>query len=320
MSHILEEILNINFENTISLLEQNLINNKNEIDYIKSDYKNFSDSNIEIKFKMNNRNFCKAFKEHSKNMFTNLSHITEDKYDKNICKRFKKEFGTLTFKEAFVLNYYRENTPRCCFCGAILPISFKIYKKKNLYNYTNIKYVNAQIEHIFPQSKFPQFIFHMHNLIPICQTCNSIKRDRFFNTKKQFYKSLSTYGIDYKKMHPFKLYKYIKFSNSTIFSGKYFNNSKLFKFYNLEKRGKVILDRCYSILFNIIRNSDIRSPESLEKLLENMASSSWHEINDGYSLNNSPQIWQEFLENILYDECKLMALWDEVKSSELRFL
>lgn len=28
----------------------------------------------------------------------------------------------------------------------------------------------------------------------------------------------------------------------------------------------------------------------------------------------SPQIWQEFIENILYDECKLMALWDEVKS------
>ena len=45
-----------------------------------------------------------------------------------------------------------------------------------------------------------------------------------------------------------------------------------------------------------------------------------HEINDGYSLNNSPQIWQEFIENILYDECKLMALWDEIKSSELRFL
>lgn len=48
-----------------------------------------------------------------------------------------------------------------------------------------------------------------------------------------------------------------------------------------------------------------------------MVSSNWYEINDGYSLNNSPQIWQEFIESILYDECKLMALWDEVKSMNM---
>ena len=84
--------------------------------------------------------------------------------------------------------------------------------------------------------------------------------------------------------------------------------------YNIENRIKTISSHCYDILFNIIRHSDIRSPESLERLLENMSSSNWHEINDGYSLNNSPQIWQEFIESILYDECKLIALWDEVKS------
>lgn len=40
-------------------------------------------------------------------------------------------------------------------------------------------------------------------------------------------------------------------------------------------------------------------------------------MNDGYSLNSGPQIWQEFIEHILYDECKLMALWDKVKSINL---
>ena len=75
--------------------------------------------------------------------------------------------------------------------------------------------------------------------------------------------------------------------------------------------------RYYDILFNVIRHSDIRSPESLERLLENVASGNWHEMNDGYSLNSGPQIWQEFIEHILYDECKLMALWDKVKSINL---
>ena len=95
---------------------------------------------------------------------------------------------------------------------------------------------------------------------------------------------------------------------------------KLIRIYGLNERYKNIKNKCFSILLNIIRHSDIRSPESLERLLESIASSNWHEVNDGYSLNNSPHIWQEFIENILYDECKLMALWDEVKSSELKFL
>ena len=95
---------------------------------------------------------------------------------------------------------------------------------------------------------------------------------------------------------------------------------KFLSFYGIEHRIETMASRCYDILFNIIRYSDIRSPESLERLLESIASSNWHEVNDGYSLNNSPHIWQEFIENILYDECKLMALRDEVKSSELKFL
>jgi len=87
--------------------------------------------------------------------------------------------------------------------------------------------------------------------------------------------------------------------------------------YGLEERYNNIKDKSFNILWNMIRNFDIKSPEYLEKFLENMTASNWHDINDGYSLNNSPQVWQEFIENILYDECKLMALWDEVKQLNL---
>ena len=123
-------------------------------------------------------------------------------------------------------------------------------------------------------------------------------------------------------MHPLKLWKLYTIDyddNLNIHINK--NCSKTTKeflsYYGIEDRIKIMVSRCYDILFNIIRHSDIRSPESLERFLENMASSNWHEINDGYSLNNSPQIWQEFIEDILYDECKLMALWDEVKSMNM---
>lgn len=123
-------------------------------------------------------------------------------------------------------------------------------------------------------------------------------------------------------MHPLKLWKLYTIDyddNLNIHINK--NCSKTTKeflsYYGIEDRIKIMVSRYYDILFNIIRHSDIRSPESLERFLENMASSNWHEINDGYSLNNSPQIWQEFIEDILYDECKLMALWDEVKSMNM---
>lgn len=123
-------------------------------------------------------------------------------------------------------------------------------------------------------------------------------------------------------MHPLKLWKlytinYAENLNIQINKNCSETTKEFLSFYGIEHRIKTMSSRCYDILFNIIRHSDIRSPESLERLFENMVSSNWHEINDGYSLNNSPQIWQEFIENILYDECKLMALWDEVKSLNL---
>jgi len=107
------------------------------------------------------------------------------------------------------------------------------------------------------------------------------------------------------KKHPishFKLYTALSFdcTNKLFIKNENVAVKKLIKLYGLEERYKNIKNKCFNILWNIIRNSDVKSPESLERLLENMASRNWYEVNDGYSLNNSPHIWQEFIE--WYDE------------------
>ena len=246
------------------------------------------------------------------------------KFDNLSCnsKDFSMRFGKLSFKEAFIKNYFSYTTqPRCCFCGQLLEFDKKI---------TGEEYIIADIEHLLPKSKFPQFALHPNNWAPCCKECNeSIKKANFFEESpfENFKSAIEDLGLNLENLHPLKLWKNLKISYDMNNMTKVIinpnlgeNGRKLLEFYHIEERANIIHHRCYNILWNIIRHSDIRSPESLERLLENIASSNWHEVNDGYSLNNSPQIWQEFIENILYDECKLMALWDEVKSSELKFL
>lgn len=320
MMKILNKILKYNFFNVLEELIKKYPEHTDYLEKIKYDYKNFPIEHIPVQFIAEDNKFCKDFVALSKTAFSKLKHISKTHFGEKIYDNFVKEFGNLTFKEAYILSYFNHNQPRCCFCGSLFPVSMKRKKENDKYKYLDIEYVKVEIEHLFPQSKFPQFIFHPYNLVPICPICNTTKNNTFFDSKEEFSKALNKHNISFSKLHPLNLYKHIKFSSETIIDGKYYNNSTLFEFYNLEKRSQIILDKCFSILFNIIRYSKISSPESLERLLENIASSNWHEVNDGYSLNNSPQIWQEFIENILYDECKLMALWDEVKSSELKFL
>ena len=299
--------------------------------YSKEDNDLFFQSVLKRKF-----DSCKPCKDliHDFEQFTfiynnpqKISNIKEryiTKYDnmsltKNEKNELKKRFNSLSFKQAFIENYFSNTQARCCICGQLL---------ETAKNDTGDSYIVADIEHIFPKSKFPQFVFVYKNWIPCCKECNqTIKNDNFFidNPIVKFQKALSSLGASHENMHPLQLWKnYKMIYNKNIdicINRKLCNEAKEFlNFYNIENRLKDIASHCYDILFNIIRNSDIRTPESLENLLENIASSNWNEINDGYSLNNSPQIWQEFIENILYDECKLMALWDEIKSSELRFL
>ncbi len=258
-----------------------------------------------------------------KKIFDNLKIYIKPEYETN-----------LSVKQLFNYNYFIDSQPRCCFCGQLLECSIKEDKdNKN----KKEEYIHADIEHIIPKDQFPQFTLHPENWAPCCKECNmGEKRTAFFKDgttqeKIDKYKSaIKALGLEYNKLHPLKLWKnykttYNKSLNIEInnnYTNKendenYKNVTDFLNFYGIKNRIEIIASRCYDILFNIIRHSDIRSPESLERLLENMASSKWHEINDGYSLNNSPQIWQEFIESILYDECKLMALWDEVKSMNM---
>lgn len=156
--------------------------------------------------------------------------------------------------------------------------------------------------------------------------CNRIEKHKKLILPSEFKLALEELNLlKVFQNHPnshFKLFTSLSFdyTSKLFIKTKSKSVKKLIELYGLEEGFKNIKAKSFNILFDIIRYSDIRSPESLERLLENMASNNWHEVNDGYSLNNSPQIWQEFIENILYDECKLMALWDEVKEYGSRFL
>ena len=321
------------------------------VDDIQEDYNNFfEDSNYKLKFEYVKKYI---FKKDEKNYYNkaelvkNDFKILRDEIDESLCsKEDKVKFiiveillkifkdledyiqinSCLTPKQFYNYNYFIDSQPRCSFCGQLLECSIKEDKdNKN----KKEEYLHADIEHIIPKDQFPQFTLHPENWAPCCKECNmGEKRTAFFQDgttqeKIDKYKSaIKALGLEYNKLHPLKLWNNYKITYNNSLKIEINNNlseeaKKFLSFYGIEHRIETMASRCYDILFNIIRHSDIRSPESLERLLENMVSSNWHEINDGYSLNNSPQIWQEFIESILYDECKLMALWDEVKSMNM---
>lgn len=182
--------------------------------------------------------------------------------------------------------------------------------------------LTVDLDHFFPKFEYPQFALLPQNLIPTCMECNRIEKHKKSISPSEFKLALEELKLlKVFQNHPtfhFKLYTSLSFdcSSKLFVKTKSKPVQKIIKLYGLEERFKNIKDKSFNILFNIIRHSDIRSPESLERLLENIASSNWNEVNDGYSLNNSPHIWQEFIEDILYDECKLMALWAEVKYTQ----
>lgn len=263
-------------------------------DYEK-DCKNFSKLPQNFSFHTNTSNAHKELAERLLNGYDNLR--------ADVKKQFKKEF-------------FKNVEKRCPFCGQLLESSGKVASDVP----------TADLDHFFPKYEYPQFALLSKNLIPTCIECNRIEKHTKYITPEIFKSALSDLKLleifqEHPKSH-FKIYSNLNISldAKSIFQNESENVIKLTKLYGLEERYNNIISKSYKILLNIIHHSEICSPKSLENLLENIASSNWHEVNDGYSLNNSPQIWQEFIENILYDECKLMALWDEVKSSELKFL
>ena len=258
--------------------------------------------------------------EHDNNYFKDLSGdflFTPDKSDahKKLSSMLIDGYEELSsdIKKEFKRDFFRNVEKRCPFCGQLLETSGK----------SDSDVPTADLDHFFPKHQYPQFALNPQNLIPTCMECNRIEKHIKTITPHEFKEALENLKL-YKafQKHPeshFKIYNALDydFNSSNIINSENKSVLRLVRLYGLEERFLNIKNKSFNILLNIVRNFEIKTPESLERFLENMASSNWHEINDGYSLNNSPQIWQEFIESILYDECKLTALWDEVKSMNM---
>ena len=221
---------------------------------------------------------------------------------------FEKQVKNQTIRRCFCYNYFNNLQPRCSFCGQILEETED--KKGN-------KYIHADIEHIFPKSIYPQFALCINNFAPACKECNQGEKiDSFFNNKIDFYTALKELNITLSQ--PFKLWENIEL-NFSSFEGspiKIKKGSKAFdllEFYGLNKRYAIIKNKLYNNLFNRIKHANIKTPEALEYYLSGLFMANLDELNDGYSLNNSPKIWHDFIDWVLYDECNLLALWDELK-------
>lgn len=218
-------------------------------------------------------------------------------------------------KKQFKLEFFKQNERRCPMCGQLLETSKK----------SSSSIPTADLDHFFPKDKYPQFSLLPQNLIPTCMECNRIEKHTASITPKIYKKALEELGLlnNFQK-HPYRFFKIwhvlrYDFQNEKIKLEDKPNAQILTELYGLERRYYDLKEKCYNILFNILKGYEIRSPESLENFLENMVTSNWYEVNDSYSLNNSPQIWQEFLEWILYSESNLLALWEEIKDYSTNF-
>ena len=165
-----------------------------------------------------------------KKIFENLDKsIDKTKYQTN-----------LSVKQLFNYSYFIDSQPRCCFCGQLLE------ENRNTHNET---YIIADIEHIFPKSKFPQFTLHIDNWAPCCKECNeALKKDEFFTSEpiKNFRAVLEDLHIDTDNMHPLKLWKLYTIDyddNLNIHINK--NCSKTTKeflsYYGIEDRIKIMV-------------------------------------------------------------------------------
>lgn len=115
---------------------------------------------------------------------------------KSFPSKFKKKlsgiFSDITPKQFFNLNYFDAHEHRCCLCGRLLDHDAK-------------ELPVAEIEHLFPQSKFPQLILCISNYIPCCSNCNKIKKSSFFSCKKEFIEDLQKLGKSFH--HPLFFWK-----------------------------------------------------------------------------------------------------------------
>lgn len=72
----------------------------------------------------------------------------------------------------------------------------------SIVNKPNIEMRCSELDHFFPKSYFPFLSLSFFNLVPICHTCNSHKKDNLFEASPFFANDISTLSkFDYKGDH-----------------------------------------------------------------------------------------------------------------------
>jgi hypothetical protein len=105
--------------------------------------------------------------------------------------------------------FHRYQIKTCYYCNCNYTLTFKNEGKES---------VKFQIDHIFPQKKYPYFSISMYNLIPSCSNCNLNKNDANFWISDYCHPYLESIADRFKftlsKMSDGILYKNIKEVNS----------------------------------------------------------------------------------------------------------
>lgn len=219
---------------------------------------------------------------------------------KSFPSKFKKKlsgiFSDITPKQFFNLNYFDAHEHRCCLCGRLLDHDAK-------------ELPVAEIEHLFPQSKFPQLILCISNYIPCCSNCNKIKKSSFFSCKKEFIEDLQKLGKSFH--HPLFFLKL--FDANFDYNLPAVKKCDIVQYYKINERFNQIRHYMYSNLFNLVKYHNIETPEALESFLESCQNANMQEMVSDFSLNNHPKLWHDFIDYVLYDYNSLTALWEEIK-------
>ncbi|MBD9240600.1 MAG: hypothetical protein EGQ57_08845 [Alphaproteobacteria bacterium] len=219
---------------------------------------------------------------------------------KSFPSKFKKKlsgiFSDITPKQFFNLNYFDAHEHRCCLCGRLLDHDAK-------------ELPVAEIEHLFPQSKFPQLILCISNYIPCCSNCNKIKKSSFFSCKKEFIEDLQKLGKSFH--HPLFFLKL--FDANFDYNLPAVKKCDIVQYYKINERFNQIRHYMYSNLFNLVKYHNIETPEALESFLESCQNANMQEMVSDFSLNNHPKLWHDFIDYVLYDYNNLTALWEEIK-------
>ena len=219
---------------------------------------------------------------------------------KSFPSKFKKKlsgiFSDITPKQFFNLNYFDAHEHRCCLCGRLLDHDAK-------------ELPVAEIEHLFPQSKFPQHILCISNYIPCCSNCNKIKKSSFFSCKKEFIEDLQKLGKSFH--HPLFFWKL--FDANFDYNLPAVKKCDIVQYYKINERFNQIRHYMYSNLFNLVKYHNIETPEALESFLESCQNANMQEMVSDFSLNNHPKLWHDFIDYVLYDYNNLTALWEEIK-------